>query len=114
MTGDDTGLASRRNRRNIESGHVTKSKKTASDFEMSVSCCNFVIKNRKDMDFSTKRLYRSNEEKMIAGVCGGIAEYFDLDPVLVRVGYILLSVFTFFSGLLAYLILWIVIPQKKD
>ncbi|MDR0757059.1 MAG: PspC domain-containing protein [Tannerella sp.] len=66
------------------------------------------------MDFSTKRLYRSNEEKMIAGVCGGIAEYFDLDPVLVRVGYILLSVFTFFSGLLAYLILWIVIPQKKD
>ncbi|MDR1601545.1 MAG: PspC domain-containing protein [Tannerella sp.] len=62
---------------------------------------------------TSKRLYRSDEEKMIAGVCGGIAEYFGLDPVLVRVGYILLSLFTVFSGFLAYLILWIVIPQKK-
>jgi phage shock protein PspC (stress-responsive transcriptional regulator) len=66
------------------------------------------------MEISTKRLYRSKEEKMIAGVCGGIAEYFGLDPVLVRVGYILLSFFTVFSGLPVYLILWIVIPQKKD
>ncbi|MDR2121331.1 MAG: PspC domain-containing protein [Tannerella sp.] len=61
---------------------------------------------------TSKRLYRSDKEKMIAGVCGGIAEYFDLDPTLVRVGYILLSVFTFFSGLLAYVILWIVMPLK--
>ncbi|MDR1407239.1 MAG: PspC domain-containing protein [Tannerella sp.] len=63
---------------------------------------------------TSKRLYRSNEDKMIAGVCGGIADYFELDPTLVRVGYILLSVFTFFSGVLGYLVLWIVIPQKKN
>jgi phage shock protein PspC (stress-responsive transcriptional regulator) len=49
---------------------------------------------------------------MIAGVCAGIAEYFSLDPTLVRIGYILLSIFTFFSGVIAYLILWIVIPRK--
>ena len=58
-----------------------------------------------------KRLYRSNNG-MIAGVCGGIADYFGWDPTLVRVGYILLSIFTVFSGVIAYLILWIVIPKK--
>jgi phage shock protein PspC (stress-responsive transcriptional regulator) len=56
-----------------------------------------------------KRLMRSSD-KMIAGVCGGIADYFDLDPTLVRVGYIILTVFTLFSGFLAYLVLWIVVP----
>lgn len=59
-----------------------------------------------------KRLYRANGG-MIAGVCKGIAEYFDLDPTLVRIGYILLSIFTMFSGVIAYLILWIVIPKQK-
>lgn len=51
-----------------------------------------------------RRLYRSNNG-MIAGVCGGIADYFGWDPTLVRVGYILLSIFTVFSGVIAYLIL---------
>jgi len=60
-----------------------------------------------------KRLYRSETDKMIGGVCGGIAEYFTLDPTLVRIGYIVLSVFTVFSGVLAYLILWIVVPKRK-
>ena len=60
-----------------------------------------------------KRLYRSEKDKMIAGVCGGIAEYFTLDPTLVRIGYILLSLFTVFSGVLAYLILWVVVPKRK-
>jgi len=60
-----------------------------------------------------KRLYRSEKDKMIGGVCGGIAEYFMLDPTLVRLGYILLSIFTVFSGVLAYLILWVVVPVRK-
>jgi phage shock protein PspC (stress-responsive transcriptional regulator) len=58
-----------------------------------------------------KRLTRSTD-KMIAGVCGGIARYFDLDPTLVRVAYILLCIFTMFSGVIAYLILWIVMPVE--
>ena len=61
-----------------------------------------------------KRLYRSSTDKMIGGVCGGIAEYFTLDPTLVRIGYILLSLFTVFSGVIAYLILWIVVPKQKS
>ena len=60
-----------------------------------------------------KRLYRSDSDKMIGGVCGGIAEYFTLDPTLVRLGYIVLSVFTLFSGVLAYFVLWIVIPKRN-
>lgn len=59
-----------------------------------------------------KRLLRS-KDSMIAGVCGGIARYFDLDPTLVRIGYILLSVLSAaFPGLLVYIILWIVIPEE--
>lgn len=59
-----------------------------------------------------KKLFRSNNG-MIAGVCGGIADYLDLDPTLVRVGYVLLSFLTMFSGVIAYLILWIVIPKQQ-
>ena len=59
-----------------------------------------------------KRLYRS-DNKMIAGVCGGIAEYFNIDPTIVRVGYAALSVLSAgFPGLLLYLILLIIMPQK--
>jgi phage shock protein C len=56
-----------------------------------------------------KRLHRSRNERMIGGVCGGLAEYFSLDPVLVRV---LLVVITLMggAGLLLYLILWAVVP----
>ena len=49
---------------------------------------------------------------MIAGVCAGIADYFGWDPTLVRLGYILLSFLTAFSGVIAYLILWLVIPKR--
>lgn len=60
-----------------------------------------------------KKLRRSRSEKMIAGVCGGIAEYFDLDVTLVRIAYVLLSFFTAFAGLLCYIILMMVMPQEN-
>ena len=51
---------------------------------------------------------------MLAGVCGGLAEYFNLDPTLVRIGYIILSLASAaFPGLLVYIILWIIIPEKN-
>lgn len=58
-----------------------------------------------------KKLYRSSSNRMIVGVCGGIAEYFDLDPTLVRVGWVLFSALGG-SGLLAYIICAIVIPAR--
>ena len=55
-----------------------------------------------------RRFYRSRKDRMIAGVCGGLAEYFNIDPVLVRV----LMVFLLPMGFWAYLILWIVTPEE--
>jgi phage shock protein C len=57
-----------------------------------------------------KRLYRSQQHKMIAGVCGGIAEYFDVDPTLVRLAWVLFG-FAAGSGILAYVIAWIIVPS---
>jgi phage shock protein C len=56
-----------------------------------------------------KRLMRSSRDKKIAGVCAGIAEYFDLDPTLVRVLW-LIAIFFGGTGFLLYIILWIVLP----
>ena len=62
------------------------------------------------MNMKNKRLYKSSVNCMLCGVCGGIAEYFDIDPTLVRLAWILL---TFFggSGILAYICPAIVIPR---
>lgn len=59
----------------------------------------------------TKKLYRITEGKMLAGVCGGIAEYFNLDASLVRLGWVIISMFGG-AGLLAYIIGMIIIPEK--
>lgn len=58
------------------------------------------------------RLYRSRKNRVIAGVSGGLGEYFDIDPVLVRVIFVVAALFNG-VGILAYLILWIVIPYEK-
>lgn len=58
-----------------------------------------------------KRLYRSRKDKIIGGVCAGIGHYFDIDPVIVRI----ITIVLFFwggSGIIAYIIAWIVIPQE--
>lgn len=57
-------------------------------------------------------LRRSRRDRMIAGVIGGIADYFDLDPTLARIVYVLVSIFSAaFPGILVYIALWIVMPQ---
>ena len=58
-----------------------------------------------------KKLYRSNKDKMLGGVAGGLAEYFDMDPTLVRVIFII-TLFLGGTGVIAYIILWILVPQE--
>lgn len=58
-----------------------------------------------------KKLYRINEGKLIAGVCGGVAEYFNIDPTVVRVGWAILGCFAF-AGVLAYIAAALIIPVK--
>lgn len=62
---------------------------------------------------TTTPLMRSRHDRMIAGVCGGIAKRFGWDSTLVRVGYVLLSLLSAaFPGLLVYIILWIIMPNE--
>jgi phage shock protein C len=57
-----------------------------------------------------KRIYRSTKERVFAGVCGGMGEYFDKDPVLFRIIFVLVTLILGF-GILAYLVFWISIPK---
>ena len=59
-----------------------------------------------------KKLTRSNN-RMLAGVCAGLADYFGWDVTVVRIIYSFATVFTAFSGIIVYIILWIVMPEKK-
>ena len=58
-----------------------------------------------------KKLYRSGENKVLGGVCGGLGEYFDIDPILIRLAWVI-AIFVLGTGLLAYLIAWIIIPRN--
>ncbi|HEY1064163.1 MAG TPA: PspC domain-containing protein [Candidatus Saccharimonadales bacterium] len=60
----------------------------------------------------SKRLYRSTDNKVIAGVCGGIGEFFNIDPVIVRVIAVLLLLPGGLPGFIPYVIMWIIVPQK--
>jgi len=63
------------------------------------------------MTMTTQKLIRSSD-KVIAGVCGGLANYFGWDPAMVRILYLLISIFSAaFPGILVYIVLWIVMPQ---
>lgn len=60
-----------------------------------------------------KKLKRSSTHNILTGVCGGIAEYFGLSPMMVRLAYLILAIFTAaFPGILVYLLLWLVMPKK--
>lgn len=59
----------------------------------------------------SKKLYRSVREKMLGGVCGGLAEYFDIDPTIVRVLFVVSLLFGG-AGIIAYIILWIIVPEE--
>ena len=59
-----------------------------------------------------RRLYRSRKNRVFAGVAGGLGEYFDIDPVFVRVIFVVATI-AGASGLLAYIILWIVVPKER-
>lgn len=60
-----------------------------------------------------KRLYKSTTDKKLDGICGGIAEYFGIDPTLVRLAWVLFTALGG-SGIVAYIICMIVFPQKPD
>ena len=58
-----------------------------------------------------KRLYRSKKNRVLAGVCGGIGEYLNVDPVIIRLIWVIFML-AYGAGILAYLIAWLIIPEK--
>jgi phage shock protein C len=61
----------------------------------------------------TRKLYRSRTNRQVAGVCGGLAEYFNLDATLIRVLFVVLAVLGG-SGIVLYLALWIIVPRAPE
>ena len=68
---------------------------------------------KRGISIVSKKLYRSKNNRRVAGVCGGIAEYFDIDPTLVRL-LTLLFILLGGAGVITYLIAWIIIPKKPE
>ncbi len=62
---------------------------------------------------NNKKLYRTEDNKMLAGVCGGVAEYFNLDPTLVRVLWVAVSLFAG-AGVILYIVMAIIVPVKSQ
>ncbi|MBT3712599.1 MAG: PspC domain-containing protein [Anaerolineae bacterium] len=60
---------------------------------------------------NNKTLYRTEKDKMIGGVCGGLGEYFEIDPALVRLLFALIF-FGYGAGLMVYVLLWIIMPSE--
>ncbi len=60
---------------------------------------------------TAKRLYRSRHNKILAGVCGGIADYFNIDPVFVRILFFALC-FAFGAAIVFYLLMWLITPLQ--
>ncbi|MBX9189964.1 PspC domain-containing protein [Bacteroides sp. K03] len=61
-----------------------------------------------------RKLTRSRSDRMLAGVCGGLAQFFGLDTSLVRIAYAILTIFTAFAGVPVYILMWIIIPEEKN
>lgn len=66
------------------------------------------------MFMAENKLYRSESDKMVAGICGGIAEVYDFDPSLIRLITLLIVLFTFPIGLIVYLFGWLIIPHESE
>ena len=60
-----------------------------------------------------KQLYRSTTDKKLAGVCGGLGEYFNIDPTIIRVIFVVLALPGGLPGVIPYAILWILVPQDN-
>lgn len=61
-----------------------------------------------------KHIFRSKKSRIIAGVCGGLGKYFNIDPTIIRLVWILITLFTgLFIGIIAYIIAWVIMPEEK-
>lgn len=67
----------------------------------------------KTKNIKGKRLLRSKKNRVLAGICAGIGEYFGVDPTVIRLLWVLLTFFSAGAGIFAYIIAWIIVPEEK-
>jgi phage shock protein C len=63
------------------------------------------------MSNEPRRLYRSRDERIIGGVCGGLGEYLNTDPTIIRILFVIITLFGFAGGFL-YLAMWLIVPEE--
>lgn len=61
-----------------------------------------------------KRLYRSRTNRILGGVCGGLSAYSDIDPNLIRILWVVLTLLSVGIGVIAYIVAWILIPEESE
>ena len=59
-----------------------------------------------------KRLYRSKKERILGGVCAGLGEHLDVDPTVIRLIWVVVTVLSFGTGIIVYILAWIIIPEE--
>jgi len=76
--------------------------------------CRYCGSDLRDSRWKGKRLYRSRRDRKLAGICAGLAAYFDIDPVLMRVAWVVLAFLSAGIAILLYLVLIFVIPEEEE
>lgn len=61
-----------------------------------------------------RRLYRARDERMIGGVCGGLAKYFTIDPTIIRLLFVAAALLGVGGGAILYLLMWIIVPDEPE
>jgi phage shock protein C len=64
--------------------------------------------------FCMKRLYRSKKERVLGGVCAGLGKHLDIDPLVIRLVWLVLTLLSFGVGIVAYIIAWILVPEEEN
>ena len=59
-----------------------------------------------------KRLYRSTKDRILAGICAGLGKHFDIDPVIIRLVWVALTLLSIGIGVIVYIVAWIIIPEQ--
>jgi phage shock protein PspC (stress-responsive transcriptional regulator) len=88
-------------------------KKNSNDARYCKKCGNSIKKDDAKA-VEHKRLYRSGDDKLISGVCGGIAEYFDIEPIFVRIIFLIALFFSFGFIIILYILFWIFIQKNPN
>jgi phage shock protein C len=61
-----------------------------------------------------KRLYRSTQDRMLGGVCAGLGEHLDVDPTVIRLIWVAVTILSIGVGIVVYIIAWIIVPEERD